>query len=61
MQIFDSKFEEIVMYPILLDRIIFNFDKKGFNDEVLIFLPRITKITLQDITYQISGKMVNIN
>ena len=35
--------------------------KKGFNHEFLIFLPHTTKTTLRDITYQISGKMANIN
>ena len=42
--------------------VILNFDlKNGFNHEILIFLPHTTKTTLRDITYQISGKMANIN
>ena len=46
-----------LMYPILLHRVILNFDKKkGFNHEFLIFLPHTTKTTLRDITYQILGK-----
>ena len=51
------------MHPILLHWVILNFDKKkkGFNYEFLIFLPHTTKTTLRDITYQISGKMANIN
>ena len=33
-----------VMYPILLHRVILNFDKKnGFKHEFLIFLPHTTK------------------
>ena len=53
-----------LMYPILLQRVILNFDKKkkkGFNHEFLIFPPNTTKTTLRDITYQISSKMANIN
>ena len=37
------------------------FYKRGFNHEFLIFLPHSTKTTLQDITYQISGKIACIN
>ena len=50
-----------LIYPILLHRVILNFDKKGFNHEFLITLPHTTKTTLQDITNQISGKKANIN
>ena len=60
-QIFDRKFLKSVMNPILLHRVILNFDKQGFNHEFLIFFPHTTKKTLRDIIYQISGKMANIN
>ena len=52
-----------LMYSILLERVILKFAKKknGFNHEFLIFLPHTTKTTLQDITDQISGRIVNIN
>ena len=33
----------------------------GFKHKFFIFLPQTTKTTLQDITYQISGKMAKIN
>ena len=50
------------MYPKLLHRLILNFDKiKLINHEFLISLPHTTKTTIQDMTYQISGKMANIN
>ena len=50
------------MYPIHLHRVILNFDKKkGFNQEILIFLQHTTKTTLRDITNQISGQMAYIN
>ena len=48
---FDWEFEKSVIYPILLHRVILNFDKnKGFNHEFLISLPHTTKTTLRDIT-----------
>ena len=46
-----------LMYPILLLRVILNFDKKnGFNHEFLIFLPHTAKTTLRDISYKYQAK-----